>query len=178
MSTTNNFVFKGLKIIAWVIFIGLCIEMGILIASFIVNLYNPELVQNLYQTLDLSEMYVQNKGAFFSMYSFLFVISAMKIILFQEVIKLVRKFNLSNPFNRFVSRQISIISYYALIIGLISFIARYTANNLEPHGYNIETLKPYWTDSQAFILMAAVIYIISIIFSKGVENQEELNETV
>jgi len=39
-------------------------------------------------------------------------------------------------------------------------------------------LNPFWADSQAFILMAAVIYIIAIIFSKGVENQEELEETV
>ena len=37
---------------------------------------------------------------------------------------------------------------------------------------------PVLTDSQAFILMAAVIYIIATIFSKGVEYQEELEETV
>jgi hypothetical protein len=39
-------------------------------------------------------------------------------------------------------------------------------------------LDPFWADGQAFILMAAVIYIIAIIFSKGVEYQEELEETV
>ncbi|PHS04188.1 MAG: hypothetical protein COA88_13990 [Kordia sp.] len=178
MSKTNNFVFKGLKIVTWIIFIGLCIEAVSLIVNFIFNLYNPELVQNQYQKLDLSDMYEQNKGAFFSMYTFIFIISTLKALLFYVVIKLVSKINLSKPFNRLVSRLISIISYFTLLIGLISFSARHTAKNLELHGYNIDMLSTFWTDSQAFILMAAVIYIIAVIFSKAVENQEELEETV
>lgn len=178
MSKTNNFVFKGLKIVAWVIFVGLCIKAGSFILNFIFSIYNPEFVQNLYPKLDLSEMYDRNKGAFFSMYTFILVISTMKALLFYQVIKLVSKINLLKPFNRFVSRQISIISYFTLIIGLISFTAGHTAKNLQFHGYNIDMLNPFWADSQAFILMAAVVYIIAIIFSKGVENQEELEETV
>ncbi len=178
MSKTNNFVFKGLKIVAWIIFVGLCIEAGGLIVNLIFSLYNPEFVQNLYQKLDLSEMYDRSKWAFFSMYSFILFISILKAYLFYIVIKLVTKINLSKPFNSFVSRQISQISYYTLSIGLISHMARQSAKNLQHHGYNIDTLNQFWTDSQAFILMAAVIYVIATIFSKGVEYQEELEETV
>jgi hypothetical protein len=178
MSKTNNFVFKGLKIVAWAIFVGLCIEAGGLIVNFIFSMYNPEFLPKLYQKLDLSEMYERSKWAFFSMYSFILVISAMKALLFYEVIKLVSKINLSKPFNRFVSRQISKISYYTLLIGLISYLARHTAKNLQHQGYILDTLNQFWTDSQAFILMAAIIYVIAVIFSKGVEYQEELEETV
>ncbi|WP_034059152.1 DUF2975 domain-containing protein [Lacinutrix jangbogonensis] len=178
MSKTNNYVFTGLKVVAWIIFVGLCIEAGGLIVNFIFSLYNPEFVQNLYQKLDLSEMYQRSKWTFFSMYTFILIISVMKALLFYEVIKLVSKINLSKPFNRFVSRQISKISYYTFIIGLISYLAQHTAKKLQPHGYNIDMLNPFWADSQAFILMAAVIYIIATIFSKGVEYQEELEETV
>jgi hypothetical protein len=60
----------------------------------------------------------------------------------------------------------------------LSYIARQSAKNLQHHGYSIDALNPFWADSQAFVLMAAVIYIIAIIFSKGVEYQEELEETV
>lgn len=178
MSKTNNFVFKSLKIVAWIIFVGLCIEAGGLIVNFIFSLYNPEFVQNLYQKLDLSEMYERSKLAFFGMYSFILVISILKAFLFYVVIRLVTKINLSKPFNTYVSRQISLISYYTLSIGLLSLLAQQTAKNLQHRGYNIDTLNQFWTDSQAFILMAAVIYVIAIIFSKGVEYQEELNETV
>ena len=71
MSETNSLVFNGLKIVAWIIFIGLCIEAGGLIVNFIFSLYDPEFVQNLYQKLDLSEMYNRSKWAYICMYSFM-----------------------------------------------------------------------------------------------------------
>ena len=46
------------------------------------------------------------------------------------------------------------------------------------HGYEIDNLNQFWEDSQAFILMAAVIYIIATIFKKGVEIQNENDLTV
>ena len=178
MLETNNYIFKGLKIAAWIIFIGLCIEAGGLIVNFAFSLYNPEFVDKLYQKLDLSEMYNQSKWAFYSMYSFILFISILKASLFYIVIKLVSNINLIKPFNSYVSKQISQISYYTFSIGLLSYIARQSAKNLQNHGYDLDTLNQFWADSQAFILMAAVIYVIAHIFTKGVENQEELEETV
>ena len=64
MSKTNNFVFWGLYIVAWLIFVGLCIEAGSLIVNFFFSLYKPEFVQNLYQNLDLTELYNNNNKAF------------------------------------------------------------------------------------------------------------------
>lgn len=53
MSQTDNFVFKGLHVVAWIIFVGLCVEAGSLLVNFFFNLYKPEFIQNLYQKLDL-----------------------------------------------------------------------------------------------------------------------------
>jgi len=178
MSKTNNFVFTVVKIVSWVIFVGLCIEAGGLIVNFIFSLYKPEFVQNLYQKLDLSEMYERSKWTFFSMYSFILVISILKAVLFYVVIRLVSKIDLTKPFNSFVSRQISLMSYYTFSIGILSYIARETAKNLQHRGYVIDGLNQFWADSQAFILMAAVIYVIATIFSKGVEIQNENDLTV
>jgi hypothetical protein len=178
MSKTNNFVFTVLKIVSWVIFVGLCIEAGGLIVNFIFSLYKPEFIQNLYQKLDLSKMYERSKWAFFSMYSFILVISILKAVLFYVVIRLVSKINLTKPFNSFVSRQIYLMSYYTLSIGILSYIARETAKNLQQRGYVIDSLNQFWADSQAFILMAAVIYVIATIFSRGVDIQNENDLTV
>lgn len=178
MSKKNNFAFKVLSIVAWVIFVGLCIEAGGLLVNFIFSLYKPEFVQNLYQKLDLSEMYERSKWAFFGMYSFILVISILKAVLFYVVIMLVSKINLSKPFNSFVSRKITQISYYTLSIGLLSYIARQTAKNLLHRGYEIDQLNQFWVDSQAFILMAAVVYVIASIFNKGLEIQNENDLTV
>ena len=178
MSKENNFVFTGLHIVAWVIFVGLCIEAGGLIVNFIFSIYNPEFVQNLYQKLDLSEMYNRSKWVFFSMYSFILVISLLKAYLFYVVIRLLSKLNLSKPFNSFVSEQITQISYFTFSIGIVSYIARQTAKSLQHRGFEIDALNQFWADSQAWILMAAVIYVIATIFIRGIEIQNENDLTV
>ncbi|MFZ4462716.1 MAG: hypothetical protein ACOYN5_02660 [Bacteroidales bacterium] len=178
MSKTNNFVFWGLYIVAWVIFVGLCIEAGGLIVNFIFSLYKPEFVQNLYQKLDLTEMYKESSLAFFGIYSFILTISILKACLFYIVIRLMHKMDLSKPFNTFVASQISQISYYTLSIGLLSYIARQLTKNLMHHGFVTDILNQFWEDSQAFILMAAIVYIIAVIFAKGIEIQNENDLTV
>ena len=167
MSNSNNFVLKGLKIVTWVIFIGLCIEAGGLIVNFIFSLFNPEFAHNLYQKLDLSEMY-----------SFILVISILKAVLFYVVIQLITRFDLAKPFNSFVSNQIAEISFYTLSIGLLSYLARQTAKNLLHRGYEINQLDQFWEDSRAYILMAAIVYVIATIFKKGLEIQNENELTV
>ena len=178
MSKTNTFIFTVLQIVSWLIFTGLCVEAGGLLVNFIISLYKPEIVQNLYNKLDLSQMYNRSKSAYYYMYSFMLVISILKAVLFYVVSMLVSQIDLSKPFNSYVSRQISKISYYTFSIGLLSYIARESARNLQHHGHDIGTLNQFWADSQAFILMAAVVYVIATIFKKGVEIQNEYDLTV
>lgn len=178
MSKTNNFVFWGLYIVAWLIFVGLSIEAGGLIVNFFFSIYKPEFVPNLYQKLDLTQMYKDSRFAFFGTYSFILIISILKAYLFYIVIRLMHKMDLSKPFNNFVSGQISQISYYTLSIGLLSYIARQSTKTLMHHGFVPDNLNQFWADSQAFILMGAVIYIIATIFQKGVDIQNENDLTV
>ena len=174
----NNFIFKALSIVAWIIFVGLCIEAGGLIVNFIFSILKPEMVHNLYQKMDLSELYNRSQWAFYGMYSFVLVISILKAILFYIVIQLISKLDLEKPFNNYVSEQITQISYFTFSIGLLSYIARETAKNLQQHGYEIDQLNQFWIDSQAFILMAAVVYVIAVIFKKGIEIQSENELTI
>ncbi|WP_026705887.1 DUF2975 domain-containing protein [Flavobacterium soli] len=178
MSKTNNFVFWGLYVIAWLIFVGLSIEAGGLLVNFFFTLYNPDFVQNLYQKLDLIQMYNDSKLAFFGVYSFILLIAILKACLFYTVIHLMHKMDLSKPFSDFVARQISLMSYITLCIGLLSAIAQQLVNSLQPHGFVPDNLDQFWTDSEAFILMGAVIYIIAVIFKKGVAIQNENELTV
>ena len=178
MSKTNNFVFWGLYIVAWLIFVGLSIEAGGLIVNFFFSLYKPEFVQNLYEKLDLSEIYNSSRLAFFGIYSFILTISILKAFLFYIVIRLMQKMDLSKPFSTFVATQIKLISYYTLSIGLLSSIASQLARYLMHHDFVTDNLNRFWTDGQAFILMGAVIYIIATIFKKGVDIQDENDLTV
>ena len=178
MSKRNDLIFKALHVIAWIIFVGLCIEAGALLVNFVFSLFKPEVVHNLYQKLDLSDMYQRSQWAYFSMYSFILVIALLKAYLFYAVIKLVAKFDLAKPFNSFIAEQITQISYITFSIGLLSYTARQAANNLLHHGYQIDKLNEFYADSQAYILMAAVIYVVASIVSRGVEIQSENELTI
>lgn len=178
MKAKNNFVFIVLNIVAWIIFVGLSIEAGGLIVNFIFSVFKPEMVLNLYQKMDLSELYNRSQWAFYGMYSFVLVISILKSILFYVVIMLLLKLDLEKPFNSYVSKQITQMSYFTFSIGLLSYIARESAKNLQHRGYEIDQLNQFWVDSQAFILMAAVIYVIAAIFKKGIEIQSENELTI
>jgi hypothetical protein len=112
------------------------------------------------------------------MYSFILVIAILKAVLFYVVITLLSKLDLAKPFNSFVSKQITRISYYTFSIGLLSYIAQQTAKNLMHHGFVTDNLNQFWTDSEAFILMAAIVYVIATIFKKGLEIQMENDLTV
>jgi len=46
------------------------------------------------------------------------------------------------------------------------------------HSFGPDNLSKFWADSQSFILMGAVIYIIATIFKKGVDIQNENDLTV
>ena len=178
MSKSNHLIFKGLQIVAWIIFVGLCVEAGGLLVNFIISLYRPQMVGNLYNKLDLSALYQRSQWAFFGMYSFILVIAFLKAYLFYIVIRLISKLDLQKPFSPFVSAQITLISYFTLSIGLLSYIAQQTTRNLMHKGYEADALNQFWADSRAFILMAGIIYVIATIFSKGVELQNETDLTV
>jgi hypothetical protein len=178
MKTKNDLILIVLNVVSWIIFIGLSIEAGGLIVNFAFSVFKPEIVGSLYQKLDLSSLYQQSKWAFFGMYGFVLFIAVLKAILFYIVIMLPYKLDLSKPFSSFIAKKITQISYYTFSIGILSFIAQQTAKNLSHHGFEIDKLSQFWVDSQAFILMAAVIYVIATIFKKGVEIQNENDLTV
>lgn len=178
MSKNKNIVFILLHIVTWIIFVGLCIEAGGLIVNFIFSLFKPEMVNKLYQKLDLSSMYQQSKWTYFGMYGFVISISVLKSMLFYILIEMLYKLDLSKPFSSFAAKKITQISYFTFSIGILSFIASQTAKNLSHHGYEIDKLSQFWVDSQAFILMAAIIFVIAAIFRKGVEIQNENDLTI
>jgi hypothetical protein len=128
--------------------------------------------------LDLSDVYNRSQFAYFSVYSLIIAVAVLKAYLFYIIIKLVSKINLEKPFTNTVAKQISQISYYTFSIGLISYIAKETTKNLEQHDFVTSTLNNFWVDSEAFILMAAIVYVIAIIFYKGIELQQEKDLTI
>jgi hypothetical protein len=178
MSQKSDFIFKVLHIVAWIIFVGLSIEAVALLVNFFFSLYRPEIISRLYQKMDLSELYQRSHWLFYCAYSFLLSISLLKAYLFYVLVKLSATINLAKPFTVSVAELITRISYYTFAIGIFSYMARQFTKKLTVHGLAADLLNPFWADSQAFILMAAVIFVIAAIFRKGVDLQTENELTV
>jgi hypothetical protein len=175
---TSNFIFKVLHIIAWVIFVGLCIEACGLLVNFIVSIYKPEFIDRLYQKMNLIELYHYNNWLFYCIYSLILSVAFLKSYLFYIVIMLLFKLDLSQPFNLFVSDRITKISYFTFVIGILSYISNKTIYKIQNQNINTNNLTDFYSDSQAFIIMAAIVYIIAVIFKKGIELQNENDLTI
>ena len=167
-SIKNKWVFTFLQIISWIIFVGVTIEAAALLVNFVFSLFKPEMVSRLYEKLDLSTVYAQSKWTYFQLYSLILFIASLKTMLFYQVIKLVTNFDWSKPFSAVVSERITKISHFTWLIGLASFVARSSTSRLDHLGYEVSELDRFWEDTGAFLTMGAVIYVIALIFSKGV----------
>ncbi len=174
----NKIIFTGLQIVVWIIFVGLSIEAAALLVNFVFSLYNPDFVQNLYQKLDLSELYTTNKPVYWGVYGFIISLSLLKVYLFYMVIQLTLSLNLANPFQRKTARQIIQISYMVFSVGLISHIAREISTEVLNNAVISDKINSFWVDSEAFILTSAIIFIVAYIFNRGVEIQNENDLTV
>ena len=173
MKTT--FILKFMNVLFWILFIGLCIKTGALLVSFFISIFiNPMAAQNLYLGLDLWSVYDYDLKKYIGVTSLLIVLTAMKTYLAFLVVRLFLKFNLDYPFNPNIASIISNISYYALSIGVVAIIAENYAKKIIKQGVAIGI---DWGAEQ-FLFFAGIIYIIALVFKKGVEIQTENDLTI
>ena len=168
-------ILKVMKILSWIIFIGLCIKAGAIIISFFVSLFVNEVAsKDLYLGLDLSEIYNSGIWQYVNVVSFIISIAILKAYLFYLVIKIFLKMNLEYPFSVAVAHLISKISYVLLSIGIIAIIANSYAKRLLNRGLSFRLNF----ESSEFLFMAGIIFIIALIFKRGIEIQQENNLTI
>lgn len=178
MNKNNDLVLKVLHVISWIAFIGLCIEAGALIFNFVFALFKPIASRNIYMGLDLSEVYEQQFPHFIGMMSFVVALAIMKAYLFYLVVKIFLKLNLVKPFDIEIAKLIEGISYEAMAIAVLSIIAHQYMQRLVHRGLEVSDLERYWNDTAAFLMMAAILFVIAQVFRKGIELQKENDLTV
>ncbi|HMP91803.1 MAG TPA: DUF2975 domain-containing protein [Phnomibacter sp.] len=178
MSTKTNFVWRFIQVVCWVIFIGLCIQTGALLFNFIYSLYKPVATHRLYMQLNLHDLYQQNFAVYSGIMILIIGISAYKAYVFYRVIKLFEILNLVKPFSQQVQTAITQISYHGFGIGLISFVAhKVVTTKLQP-SFSIGIAPSFWNDWGAYLMMSAILYVIALIFKKGIALQSEVDLTV
>jgi len=94
MKSSTKLVLTILHVIAWIIFLGLCVKTGAILYSFFVSLaINPKGAGNIYMGLDLSSLYSFDKGNYVGIVSVMIILSFLNAFLFYLVVKIFLKIN-------------------------------------------------------------------------------------
>ncbi len=178
MKKNYDLILRVLEVISWIVFIGLCVDSGAFIFRFIYSIINPVAAHNIFKDLALAEMQEKHFALYIGLMSFIAALSLLKAYLFNLVINIFRKLNLVKPFNVEIAKLIEKISYETFTIAIVSMIADVYTQRLIQSGYEVSHIEKHWNDVPAFLMMAAIIYIIAQIFNKGIELQTENDLTV
>lgn len=179
MNSTTNAILTGMKILTWIFFIGLCIKTGVLIFTTGISLFvNSVSAEDLYVGLDLSDLLAKNKWYFVCLTSLAIFTSGMRAYLCYWVVKIFLSLNLGLPFSKEIGAYIINLSYVALSIGLLNYMSIAYAKNLEKMGFNVSNVYNYFEGAAEFIFFAGVIFIISLVYKKGIALQIENDLTV
>jgi hypothetical protein len=171
-----------LRVLAWIIFIGVCVEAGgFIVNAFIVLVTNSDGARNYWQGADLSPLLKYDRGHFMVQTLLMIIVAVMRVILFYLLIKLLynKKVTLSQPFNNEVRRFILICGYLALGIAFFSGWGSNYAEWLGKKGIampDIQHLRLGGAD--VWLFMGVILFVIAHIFKRGIEIQTENELTV
>lgn len=167
-----------ITVVIWSIFIGLCIQAGALLFTFVYSLFNPVVSQNLFEGLNLSTLREQNIWYYAGVISIVLFIAGQKAYLFYLMIRIFLKIDLVHPFSKQVSKLITEISFVAFQIGVAILLASGVFKWMLKRGYELDQVPQMVGGGFEFLLMAALLIAIGIVFKRGVEIQDENELTV
>ncbi len=178
----TKLILQILHILAWVIFIGVCIEAGGSIFSAAYTLMiNPINAATFWVGNDLSGLYKYDPGYFLLETSLISSASLMKASLFYLIIKILhdKKLSITNPFNNEVTLFLNRGSALAFGIGLFTVCGvEYTEWFVSQGVQMPDTQHLRLGGADVWLFMSVILFVIAQIFKRGIEIQEENELTV
>jgi len=166
-------ILKIMYVFAWLAFIGLCIQTGAIIFSYLVSLNNPEASKNLFGGLNLSEYYNYNIAQYSIIVFYKVLLYALEAYIAFILIKLLKDLDIKNPFNQFVSDLMKNTSISIFVLWIIAMIHNTHIQFIgKKQGFEMELF------SSDFVFLAAVIFIFTKIVQRGIELQTENDLTI
>ena len=175
MKIPTTSILQFLKFLAYLAMIGFSIEAGSVIISAIVSYYNPQAVENLYNGLDFSQIREYNSLFYYMAIVFVCAIAILKAHVWLLAVKMLSKFNISNPFTPETGKLLHKTSSTLLLIWMTGLAGSIMTSVLLKNG---GITIGYDFKADEFLFMAGLIYIIAQVFKRGIEIQSENELTV
>lgn len=174
MKVKTETILLVMNILTWIAFVGLMVQAGIMLVSYSIGLINTEFATKLYMPPDTT--LVTQSMAWLYCISALFMsgIVVLKALAAYQVIEILEKLNLVNPFTSEISKRIGRMSYVVLWAGILAVISEGFHNWLNHRGLS----EAEGADPGEFIFLACVLFIVAQIFKKGVELQSDNELTI
>lgn len=178
---TNHFL-KVLHVLAWIIFIGLCIEAGgILFNSFFTLFIQPFAAKSFWQQIDLSSLLEFDRGYFMVTTLLMTIVAVLKAILFCLIVKILydKKLNFTQPFNNDLKRFVVNMSYLAMGIALFSYFGAKHNHWFMENGIAMpDDNSMGFGGADVWLFMGIILIVIAQIFKRGIEIQAENEYTI
>ncbi|HSF54660.1 MAG TPA: DUF2975 domain-containing protein [Algoriphagus sp.] len=178
MSAKSDLIIKFLQVWSWITFIGLSILTGVLIFNYFFIQYNLIGAKSLNIGFDLTGIYEQNPLLFNILVVTIILLTSLKATSFFFITQIFEKLKIVRPFSDEMYRMINKISIFFLSAGILGALSYHFGKGLEKRGFELSEANQFWNDYDAFLMMAAVVFIISQIFKRGLELQNESDLTV
>lgn len=165
-----------LHVLSWVAMVGYAVNLGSQVISFGVSFMNPVASKKIYGvTQNLLSLRQYNLQYYMGVMSFVITLSGMYVMLWYQVILLLSKLNIQNPFTIQVSEKLEQIAHLLLSIWIVGFIGEnYVEWVSKRMGEQIDIINA----PNEFLFTAGIVYIISQVFKRGIEIQEENQQTI
>jgi hypothetical protein len=170
-----------LQVLSWIIFVGLCFDVGCIIFNTGYAHFRPSSVNGFWNGSDLSALYAFDKGHFFAQATYMIIASVLKALIFYLIIKLFydRNLTLERPFNPKVISTIGLIAWICVGTGLFSLWGVKYALWLQGKGITMPTADSLRLDGgDVWLFMAVVLAVVGQVFKKGIVLQTESDLTV
>jgi hypothetical protein len=157
--------------------VGCSILFGSQIVTLVSSFINPEWAKHTYQ-VDLNLFSIRDKsiGFYVSGMILTITVSVLKALFWYKVFELLSELKLQTPFSREVVIKLEKMAYLLFCVWILSsiFWKTYTFYLTQATGIQL----PIRNTDDEYLFMAGIIYIVSQIFKRGIELQEENQLTV
>src|SRR6478609_2655017 len=177
MKTRTEKILVVLKILAFMGAVGYSIDCGGQLTNFVASFINPEWAKRTYH-VNLEIFSIREKSISFYVYAMCLniAVSALKATIWFVVFYLLTKLKLQTPFSMEVEKKLERIAFLSLGVWIVSgiFWKIYVYYLTQDTGIQL----PANNTGDEYFFMAGMLYIISQIFKRGIEIQEENQLTV
>jgi hypothetical protein len=135
---------------------------------------NPAGSRNLFEGLDLSNLYAFSKNHYIATTVSFIIFTCMKATIAYQVVGVFQGFSLEKPFSQHLTQRFMRISYLAIATGLTAVVMQEYTRWLGKRGAVVQL---DWGASE-ILFFAGVIYLLALVFRKGTELQSENDLTV